>query len=150
MNFKQVIEKYGYPVVSKEIAQTIYEVKGKPPTKQPLYRMKKLNGECVSADGKKSRYNCSKWKFLLDAPFSISHKCCDIMKKLPIKIFERRTGKKCILGNMADESQLRKSDWIKHGCNAFDKKRQVSSPMGFWVEQDILRRFFLLLSNTPN
>ena len=39
---------------------------------------------------------------------------------------------------MAAESRLRTQAWLKNGCNAFDAKKQVSNPMGFWTEQDVL------------
>ena len=40
---------------------------------------------------------------------------------------------------MAAESNLRKQEYLKHGCNAFDTKRPSSTPMGFWTEQDVLQ-----------
>ena len=84
MNFVSVITKYGYPVISKEVAQTLYEcqnrkIKG---LDEPTYRMEKLNGTLIDKNtGKLSSYNIPQYKFLLDAPFRISHKCCDVMKK---------------------------------------------------------------------
>lgn len=49
MNFVDVITKYGYPIISKEVAQTLYEVqrrklKGKAPAS---YRMNKLLGQAI-------------------------------------------------------------------------------------------------------
>lgn len=43
------------------------------------------------------------------------------------------------MGTLACESSLRKSAWIKHGCNAFNAKRPISQPLSFWREQDILQ-----------
>ena len=40
---------------------------------------------------------------------------------------------------MACESSLRKQKYLRDGCNAFESKRPVSNPMGFWTEQDVLR-----------
>lgn len=37
---------------------------------------------------------------------------------------------------MTEESRLRKTAWLKTGCNAFDSNK--SSPMSFWSEQDVL------------
>lgn len=28
--------------------------------------------------------------------------------------------------------------FFRNGCNSFDSKRQISTPIGFWTEQDIL------------
>ena len=138
MRFDEVIKKYGYPVVSKEVAQTVWEAKKNVKTGKYIYRIKKLNGELLDKNGKYSSYNIPKWKFLLDAPYDISHKCCDVMKKRPAKTYERKTGRKAIIGTLASESTLRKTQWVKYGCNAFESKRPTSQPLSFWTEQDIL------------
>lgn len=138
MRFDEVIKKYGYPVVSKEVAQTVWEAKKNAQTGKYAYRIKKLNGELLDKNGKYSSYNIPKWKFLLDAPYDISHKCCDVMKKRPAKTYEKKTGRKAIIGTLASESTLRKTQWVKYGCNAFESKRPTSQPLSFWTEQDIL------------
>ena len=138
MRFDEVIKKYGYPVVSKEVAQTVWEAKKNVKTGKYIYRIKKLNGELLDKNGKYSSYNIPKWKFLLDAPYDISHKCCDVMKKKPAKTYEKATGRKAIIGTLASESTLRKTQWVKYGCNAFETKRPTSQPLSFWTEQDIL------------
>lgn len=138
MNFKKVIQTYGYPIVSKEISQVIEEARRHETTGKYIYRIKRLNGELLDKNGNKSIYNCEKWKFLLDAPFLISNKCCNVMKKKPAKRYEKETGNHPIIGTMACESQTRKTAWKIHGCNAFDTKRPTSQPLSFWTEQDIL------------
>ena len=138
MRFDEVIKTYGYPVVSKEVAQAIYEGRRNQATGKYSYRLKKLNGELVDKNGKPSRFNIPKWKFLLDAPFAISHKCCDVMKKNPVKKYEKQTGRKPIIATMACESALRATKWFKFGCNAYQQKRATSQPMSFWTEQDVL------------
>ena len=138
MRFDEVIKKYGYPVVSKEVAQTVCEAKKNAQTGKYTYRIKKLNGELVDKNGKPSTYNIPQWKFLLDAPYNISHKCCDVMKKKPAKTYEKITGRKAIIGTLASESTLRKTQWVRYGCNAFESKSPTSQPLSFWTEQDIL------------
>ena len=64
------------------------------------------------------------------------------MKKRPSLQYEKQTGKKPILGLMAAESQKRKTDYMKTGCNAFEKERPQSQPMGFWTEQDVLQYLY--------
>lgn len=140
ISFMEVCEKYGFPLISKEVSQVIYESKeflrkGKP---IPKYRLDRLNGTATDSNGNKSQYNIEKWKFLLDAPFDISHKCCAIMKKNPVKKYEKETGRKPIIGQMASESKMRAQEWLKYGCNAFDVKRPVSNPMMAWTDQDVL------------
>lgn len=130
MRFDQVIEEYGYPVVSKEQAGYIYEARN---TKSEKLRNKRLYGD------ERGRFKISKkWLPLVDAPFKISNKCCDVMKKNPVKDYEKSTGRKPYLGTMAGESSIRKNRWLKSGCNAFDNIRPTSQPMSFWTEQDIL------------
>lgn len=140
MRFDDVIKRYGYPVVSKEVAQIIYEVRGRlaKGLEAATYRMKKLNGECFDSDGNPSRYNIPQWKYLLDAPFDTSHKCCDVMKKSPAKVYEKATKRKPYIATMAEESALRFSKWLRFGCNAFEQERATSQPMSFWTEQDVL------------
>ena len=140
MNFRQVIEKYGYPVVSKEVSRRVQYAKkavaeGREATHGDYL---KLCGLAVDKNGNKSQFNCEKWKFLLDAPFNCSSECCTVMKKNPLKQYEKETGRVPIVATMASESRLRKEHWLIHGCNAFDAKRPMSQPMSFWTEQDIL------------
>lgn len=134
ISFKTVLEEYGYPIPTKEIAQTIRKAR-----LGQRAALAKLNGTLLDKEGRKSRYCCEKWKFLLDAPFKVSEKCCDVMKKAPFKKFEKETGKKAIIGVMAAESIARKTDWLKSGCNAFDNERPKSMPLSPWTEQDVLR-----------
>ena len=139
MNFRKVIETYGYPVVSKETSQKIYEVRH---THSEKLRSKRLYGE-----GHPSSKIAERWKFLIDAPFEVSHKCCEVMKKRPFRKYEKTTGFHPIVATMAEESELRKQSWLKHGCNAFDMKRPMSRPMSFWTERDVLE--YLLTYDVP-
>lgn len=134
-SFKEVIETYGYPVISKEVADAIYNTRRKPDG----CRAKKfdLNSEYVQKYG--ARYDLSKWKYLLESDIPISHMCCDVMKKHPAKKYEKESKKHPILGTKASESRLRVNSWIRQGCNAFDAKRPTSQPLSFWTEQDILQ-----------
>lgn len=131
MSFPKVIEKYGYPVVSKEQSSFIQEYRD---TKSEKLKDIRWNGNKYGR-GKISK----KWRKLIDAPFKVGDKCCDVMKKNPAKKFEKETGLHPIIGTTADESSQRKSNWLMYGCNAFDKKRPTSQPLSFWTEQDILR-----------
>lgn len=138
ISFPEVIKKYGYPIISKEVAQTIHELQRSKGDMSNLYRMKKLNGELLDQNGNPSLYNIPQYKFLLNAPFLISHMCCNIMKKNPAKRYEKESGNYAYLGIMACEGNLRKNKWLQNGCNAFNLKRPTSQPLSFWTEQDIL------------
>ena len=140
MRFDDVLKKYGYPVISKDISKRVKD--GRAAIKNGndnSYALIQMRGEYLSPDGKKSPYNCEKWAFLLDSPFKISSQCCDVMKKRPIHKFEKETGRIPFIGTMADESRQRTATWLKNGCNAFDKRKPSSQPLSFWTEQDILQ-----------
>ena len=129
LGFKAVIEKYGYPVVSKEVAQKIHEIRT---TKSDKLRNKRLHGD-DKGNGKVSE----KWKILIDAPFNTSHKCCDALKKSPVKKYERVSGLRPFVGTMAEDSWARSLSYLRKGCNSFDTKRPMSTPLMFWRESDI-------------
>ena len=144
MTFRQVIEKYGYPVISKEVARCVqYAKKAIAEGREDSHGdYKKLCGLEVDKNGRKSQFNCEKWKFLLYAPFNCSRECCTVMKKNPMKQYEKETGRVPIIATMACESRLRKNQWIIYGCNAFDSKSPRSQPMSFWTEQDVLQYIY--------
>ncbi len=128
--FTQVIEKYGYPVVSKEVSQKIYEIRT---TKSDKLRNKRLYG---AGDKYKAGKLPEKWKYLINAPFKIGHQCCDVMKKRPAKQYEKRTGLKCIIGTMASDSHLRRQQYLRVGCNSYEGKQQCK-PLSFWLTEDV-------------
>jgi len=78
------------------------------------------------------------YKFFLEALFEISDRCCSVMKKAPMHNYAKRTGKMLMTAQMASESRLRASNWLKNGCNRFHTKNPISNPMSFWMEQDVL------------
>lgn len=130
MPFHQVIEKYGYPIISKEVSQKVYELKT---TKSEKLRDILLHGG-RNGNGKLS--DC--WKFLVNAPFKISDKCCDVMKKRPAKKYEKETRRIPLLGIMADDSRQRKTEYLlSGGCNMFENNRPKSEPLAFWTKADI-------------
>lgn len=134
LRFDEVLKKYGYPVISKDVAMSVKTAKYNKET----YRYKKLMGIAIDKNGNASQYNMPQWSFLLEAPFDTSSQCCDVMKKRPIHKYEKETGRKSIIATMAQESRNRAIAWYKNGCNAFDAKKQKSQPMSFWTEQDVL------------
>ena len=106
-----------------------------------------MNGESLDKNGKKSIYNCEKYKYLLDAPFAISARCCYYMKKAPLNKFERQSGRHPITGVLACESKLREQSYLKFGCNGYERRRPLSQPLAFWREEDILR--YLRMTGIP-
>lgn len=138
MRFDEVIKKYGYPVITKRISNTLYYAKKNITDGKDTIRVKALNNAYDMKNGGKSFFNCAKWKFIIDAPFDVSDHCCAVMKKKPLNEYSKRTNRVPITAQMASESISRKSQWIQHGCNAYEKKHPISNPLSFWTEQDIL------------
>lgn len=130
MTFKKVLEKYGYPVISKQQAQYIREYRE---AKSEKTKHDRLYGKY----GKKMFKIAEKWKYLLNAPFLISEKCCLIMKKRPVAEYTKETKRVGYVGMMANDSRGRWIDYMKYGCNAFDKKTPQGRPLMFWTEKDI-------------
>ena len=142
MTFQEVIKTRGYPVVSKELARTIYYAR-----RGSVWALMKMDGFFKNGTRCERYQRYIKYKYLLDAPFPISAACCDEMKIKPFRRFETQSGLHPITGVMAEESFMRQSAWMKNGCNSFNGRRAMSNPLSFWTEQNILR--YLLLTGIP-
>jgi 3'-phosphoadenosine 5'-phosphosulfate sulfotransferase (PAPS reductase)/FAD synthetase len=129
LSFRQVIEKYGYPIISKEQSRYIFDLRKSKSEKLINIR---INGNKWGM-GKVSK----KWMFLKDAPFDISDKCCTYLKKNPSKKYEQETGRKVMIGSTVSESFMRRETYLRFGCNAYDLKHPMSMPLAFWSENDI-------------
>jgi 3'-phosphoadenosine 5'-phosphosulfate sulfotransferase (PAPS reductase)/FAD synthetase len=127
ITFVDVVQKYGFPLISKEISQFIWEIKHTKSDKLRNLRMAQLP---------------DKWKYLLDAEFDICHKCCYFLKKYP---FNKINKNGMLVGTLATESRLRKLTYLKTGCINLNKK-QVT-PLSIWTKQDIWR--FIRENNIP-
>ena len=136
MNFRDVIIKYGYPMIGKRQARFIHDLQtagehNKATVKLRLTGLTRNGVYCSSMKLPK------KYLFMKDAPFSVSQECCNVMKKNPIAKSEY--GKQYpFMATMAEESELREKKWKQYGCNMFDLKHPQSAPMSFWTEQDVL------------
>jgi 3'-phosphoadenosine 5'-phosphosulfate sulfotransferase (PAPS reductase)/FAD synthetase len=131
--FNRVIREHGFPVISKEVARRIeYARRGSG------WAIQNLRG--LMKDGTPSKYNerYKKWAHLVDAPFLISEKCCEISKKRPLHRYMKETGCMPIIGTMAAESARRQSAYLATGCNAMRKREPSSKPLSFWNKENIL------------
>lgn len=123
-SFKHVVLDEGYPVVSKQVAKVIDQARRGQPN--GIHRLSMDEGP----------YGFRKWAYLVDAPFPISGKCCDVLKKRPAREYHRETGRCPYFEMHADESQLRLDLWEKHGENV-EGDIPSSSPLSIWTEDDI-------------
>jgi 3'-phosphoadenosine 5'-phosphosulfate sulfotransferase (PAPS reductase)/FAD synthetase len=130
-NFKAVIEEEGYPIISKSVSKRVrYWQNGS----RSNWILKSFNNKNTYTS-----LNMGKWTYLKDAPFKVSERCCNVMKKQPFHLFNKKTGKYPIVGTMAEESAQRELSWLQTGCNSFNGNNSISKPMSFWTEQDVLQ-----------
>lgn len=168
-NYRQVVETFGYPVVSKEVSNYLHRMQRNPVCVKAYRDGAHLQSpewirehfsfipfvfwKCMlgftrrttpiffqTGQLPKSRYTIPKrWQYLIDAPFKIDDRCCYYLKKAPLFQYAKTHQFHPITGTMAAESQMRKIVWMRQGCNAFSAKKPQSTPLSFWTEQDILQ-----------
>lgn len=150
MSFREVVDKYGYPLISKETANNIeYARKALKDGNEKMYHRYVDGTRIGKRDGKEYKFSAlSKLGFsILESDIKASSRCCYIMKKSPCRKYEKDTGRKPITGIMADESTVRKQNWLAYGCNIFEGNHPRSNPMSFWTEQDVLQ--YIVIYNLP-
>ena len=115
MDIKSCIKNLGYPVFSKEISEFVYQ-----------YRLGLVNrGVKLNSD----------FHFLFRAPFVISHRCCDELKKKPAHKY------KLMIGNKISDSYLRKTTISRYGVINKNK----AYPISYWNNFEVL--FYLQRNN---
>lgn len=131
---RQVIEKYGFPLISKEQAQGIRQAKT---TRSEKLRNIRLHGS-DRGKGWVSGKIADRWQFLIDEPFMVSEKCCECLKKRPLARYVKQSGEVPLIGTMAGESILRRQQYIRRGgCNSYGGKVVASYPLSIWTDEDI-------------
>lgn len=137
MNFRQVIMTYGYPVIGKNQARYIRDLQNAHGQNDATVNLR-LTGYNRKGVYCPTMKLADKWVPLKDAPFKISEQCCDVMKKEPMRRYQKETRRMPVVGTMCVESQSREKAWLMNGCNAFEAKYPQSRPMSFWTENDVL------------
>lgn len=132
--FKEVIDRWGYPIISKTVSMAISRYRNTKSLDQKEYR---LNGKIVNGKKLNAGTIPKKWHFLVDAPFKISEHCCNVMKKQPFLNYEKKTKLKPFIGLMASDSNNRQNYYLKYGCNIYSSDHIKSMPLSFWTEKDI-------------
>lgn len=135
LSFYEVLKKYGYPIISKEVSRDIAVARRKPDGKTA----DKFNPNSDYCKKYGMQWCLNKWDFLKDSDIPISNQCCNIMKKAPAHLYDKQTGKHPMVATMTNESKQRKNKWLRSGCNGFNLKNPQSNPMSFWTEQDVLQ-----------
>ena len=149
-----IIQEYGFPVLSKEIATKIDALQHPTPDNQTL-RHAIVTGETGAYGGfqKNSRMRLpKKWLELFAgyenenegvnyqiAPFKVSAKCCYYLKEKPCTDWARENKSAPYLGLMASEGGRREKALMLHGCNYFGKDTIRSAPFAIFQRQDLLQ-----------
>jgi 3'-phosphoadenosine 5'-phosphosulfate sulfotransferase (PAPS reductase)/FAD synthetase len=141
LRFDQVINKYGYPVISKRVSRYVEDLQN-PTEKNENVRKLRLTG--ISNCTHPGKYQPSmklskKWLYLVNAPFKISNKCCDKLKKQPLNDYSKTNDMHRIIGVMADESNMRLQQARRIGVG-----NEFLQPMIFWTRQDVLKYIQLM------
>lgn len=133
--FKEVLEKVGFPVISKMVSMAVNRYRN---TKSEEQKKLRLWGGINPTSGKRQKTGVipKKYHYLINASFKISEACCDFLKKRPYKKFDRESGMVPYVGMMASDSNLRRTQYYKRGCNQFSGYPK-SNPLSIWNESDI-------------
>lgn len=132
--FKQVVQEKGYPVISKIVSKYVRQIRSCPPD-SPCGHLRRTG--YTQAGKYMPIYKLSnKWSFLVDAPFKMSEGCCDVLKKTPARMANKKYGHP-MLGMRADDSKWREGLYLENGCNGFSMNEPHSWPMAFWTHQDV-------------
>lgn len=148
-----VIQEFGFPVLSKELAAKI-ELLQNPTPKNATVRHAIITGETGEYGGyqKSSRMKMSqKWlkKFggyenesegvnYGKSDFKVSAKCCYYLKERPCEIWAKEHNSVPYLGLMASEGGRRAKTLKMNGCNYFGKSATRSAPFAIFNRQDLL------------
>lgn len=89
---KKVITEWGYPLISKIVAMSISRYVR---TKYDWVKERRLNGYIGSITGKRIYEGTipKKYQEFIYAPFELTEKCCDKIKKKPLKLWEKKSHK---------------------------------------------------------
>jgi len=135
---EEIWKKYGYPMFSKEIAE--YLERARHGYNLPPRHLKKIKGFIKRLGYRGNFEDKEKLKnFFKYRGIKISAKCCNYLKKEPMKKWAEQSGKKvAILGTRAEESQIRRVVWVRKGC-VYQRgtKEVIVNPIIIFTEKDI-------------
>jgi 3'-phosphoadenosine 5'-phosphosulfate sulfotransferase (PAPS reductase)/FAD synthetase len=124
INFTNILKRYGFPLVSKDVAQKLREIKN---TKSEKLKNKRLHGD-YKGNGKLP----VKWRYLIDKEFEVTERCCYHLKKAPFTKYEKETSRKPIVALMSSESSLRYQLSLRDDLNI-----KKCYPLMHWTDKDI-------------
>ena len=149
----EVLQKYGWPILSKEKAQKISRLQH-PTAKNATVRHAIITGETGAYGGYRTNSRMQlpqKWLDLFGgadeegaalgykaAPFQVSDKCCYYLKEKPCNDWAKKHKGYPYMGLMASEGGRREKRLKAHLCNYFGKTVR-SAPFAIFSRQDLLQ-----------
>ena len=150
----QILQEFGFPVLSKEIAGKI-ETLANPTEKNKTVRHAIITGETGEYGGfrtntrmKMSQKWLEKFGGYANAEegtnygtpdFKVSQKCCYYLKEKPCDDWAKENNSVPFLGLMASEGGRREKSLMINGCNYFGKSTTRSEPFAIFSRQDLLK-----------
>ena len=150
----QIIQEFGFPVLSKEIAAKI-ELLQNPSPKNKTVRHAIITGETGEYGGNRKNTRmklAQRWLDLFGGyenenegvnfktpTFKVSSKCCYYLKEKPCDDWAKEHNSVPFLGLMASEGGRREKSLIMHGCNYWGKTTIRSAPFAIFSRQDLLQ-----------
>lgn len=153
-NKAKIIQEFGFPVLSKEIAGKI-ELLQNPTEKNKTVRHAIITGETGEYGGYRKNTRMKMAQKWLDKfggyenenenvnysvpDFKVSSKCCYYLKEKPCDDWAKQHNSVPFLGLMASEGGRRAKSLMINGCNYFGKSTIRSAPFAIFSRQDILQ-----------
>ncbi len=150
----RIIQEYGFPVLSKEIAAKI-ELLQNPTDKNKTVRHAIITGETGEYGGNQTNSRmklAQKWLELFGGyenenegvdyrtpDFKVSSKCCYFLKEKPCDDWAKEHKSVPYLGLMASEGGRRQKALMLNGCNYWGKSTIRSAPFAIFSRQDLLQ-----------
>ena len=151
----EVINEFGFPVISKAKAAKIQHLQTPNNPKQTF-----IHAIMTGDMGQQGHFMHSdkiklpdKWLELFGglyqdhrpdlcckcAPFKVSPDCCKWMKEMPAQDWQKKNNMIPYLGLMASEGGQRELGLVKNGCNYYGKTTIRSCPFAIFERQDLLQ-----------
>ena len=160
----QVLQEYGFPVVSKLAAAKIARLQT-PGDESPIVKAF-MTGDMGAwgGFGHNERFKLpDKWVRLFGglykwfrpdlcckcAPFKVSDQCCYWLKELPVQLYQEEHQIWPFLGLMQSEGGRRQYSLRMHGCNYVGETTARSCPFNYFTRQDLLRLALELKIHVP-
>lgn len=132
----EVIRENGYLIASKKTSRCIHDARQIVANRPDDYYLDKKFQSLMDTKNKFSIPK--KYRKFIFGDIPVSDRCCHKLKHVVYEAYEKETGRIYpFTGEQAEESRLRRDQYLQHGCNGFDMTKPKSCPLGFWTSSDL-------------